>query len=216
MSRSTAKIRILIADDHPIVRQGLRRIVEADAGMVISGEAGDVAALLGALQSTVTDLVLLDVSMPGGLFLETLRELRNRHPSIRVLALSVHPEDEWAVRALRAGASGYLTKDHSPDQLLDAIRRVYRGGKYVSPTLAERLASQLDGGGQRAPHELLSDREFEVMRRLGSGLTVSQIAGELALSTKTVSTYRTRILEKMAVATNADLVRYAARHGLIA
>ncbi len=216
MSRSTAKIRILIADDHPIVRQGLRRIVEADAGMVISGEAGDVAALLGALQSTATDLVLLDVSMPGGLFLETLGELRNRHPSIRVLALSVHPEDEWAVRALRAGASGYLTKDHSPDQLLDAIRRVYRGGKYVSPTLAERLASQLDGGGQRAPHELLSDREFEVMRRLGSGLTVSQIAGELALSTKTVSTYRTRILEKMAVATNADLVRYAARHGLIA
>ena len=216
MSRSTAKIRILIADDHPIVRQGLRRIVEADAGMVISGEAGDVAALLGALQSTATDLVLLDVSMPGGLFLETLGELRNRHPSIRVLALSVHPEDEWAVRALRAGASGYLTKDHSPDQLLEAIRRVYRGGKYVSPTLAERLASQLDGGGQRAPHELLSDREFEVMRRLGSGLTVSQIAGELALSTKTVSTYRTRILEKMAVATNADLVRYAARHGLIA
>ncbi len=216
MSRSTAKIRILIADDHPIVRQGLRRIVEADAGMVISGEAGDVAALLAALQSTATDLVLLDVSMPGGLFLETLRELRNRHPSIRVLALSVHPEDEWAVRALRAGASGYLTKDHSPDQLLDAIRRVYRGGKYVSPSLAERLASQLDGGGQRAPHELLSDREFEVMRRLGSGLTVSQIAGELALSTKTVSTYRTRILEKMAVATNADLVRYAARHGLIA
>ena len=216
MSRPTAKIRIFIADDHPIVRQGLRRIVEADAGMVISGEADGAAALLAGLETKATDLVLLDVSMPGGLFLETLRELRNRHPSIRVLALSVHPEDEWAVRALKAGASGYLTKDHSPDQLLDAIRRVYRGGKYVSPTLAERLASQLDGGGQRAPHELLSDREFEVMRRLGSGLTVSQIAGELALSTKTVSTYRTRILEKMAVATNADLVRYAARHGLIA
>ena len=216
MSRPAVKIRIFIADDHPIVRQGLRRIVEADAGMVISGEADDAAALLAGLETKATDLVLLDVSMPGGLFLETLRELRDRHPSIRVLALSVHPEDEWAVRALRAGASGYLTKDHSPEQLLDAIRRVYRGGKYVSPSLAERLASQLDGGGQRAPHELLSDREFEVMRRLGSGLTVSQIAGELALSTKTVSTYRTRILEKMAVATNADLVRYAARHGLIA
>ncbi len=216
MSRSTAKIRIFIADDHPIVRQGLRRIVEADAGMVISGEADDAAALLGALEATATDLVLLDVSMPGGLFLETLRELRTRHPTIRVLALSVHPEDEWAVRALRAGASGYLTKDHSPDQLLDAIRRVYRGGKYVSPTLAEQLATHLDGGGQRAPHELLSDREFEVMRRLGSGLTVSQIASELAISAKTVSTYRTRILEKMAVATNADLVRYAARYGLIA
>ena len=216
MSRPTAKIRIFIADDHPIVRQGLRRIVEADPGMVISGEADAAAALLAGLETAATDLVLLDVSMPGGLFLETLRELRTRHPTIRVLALSVHPEDEWAVRALRAGASGYLTKDHSPDQLLEAIRRVYRGGKYVSPTLAEQLAKQLDGGGQRPPHELLSDREFEVMRRLGSGLTVSQIAGELALSVKTVSTYRTRILEKMAVTTNADLVRYAARYGLIA
>ncbi len=210
MSRPAVKIRIFIADDHPIVRQGLRRIVEADAAMVISGEADSAAALLAGLESAATDLVLLDVSMPGGLFLETLRELRTRHPTIRVLALSVHPEDEWAVRALRAGASGYLTKDHSPDQLLDAIRRVYRGGKYVSPTLAEHLATHLDGGGQRPPHELLSDREFEVMRRL------SQIASELALSVKTVSTYRTRILEKMAVETNADLVRYAARYGLIA
>ena len=215
MSRATPKIRIFIADDHPIVRQGLRRIVEDDAGMVISGEAAAAAALLAGLETAATDLVLLDVSMPGGLFIETLKELRTRHPTIRVLALSVHPEDEWAVRALRAGASGYLTKDHSPDQLLEAIRRVYRGGKYVSPTLAEQLAKQLDVGGQRPPHELLSDREFEVMRRLGSGLTVSQIAGELALSAKTVSTYRTRILEKMAVATNADLVRYAARYGLI-
>ena len=213
MSRSMA-IRIFIADDHPIVRQGLRRIVEADAGMVISGEAGDALSLRSTLERTATDVVLLDVSMPGGPFLETLRELRAKHPTVRVLVLSVHPEDQWAVRALRAGASGYLTKDHSPDQLLEAIRRVYRGGKYVSPTLAEHLAEHL-GGGQRAPHELLSDREFEVMRRLGSGLTVSQIASELAISAKTVSTYRTRILEKMAVATNAELVRYASEHGLI-
>ncbi|HET9709726.1 MAG TPA: response regulator transcription factor, partial [Gemmatimonadales bacterium] len=215
MSRAPAKIRIIIADDHPIVRQGLRRIVEADPGMAIAGEAGDGATLLTALQAAAADLVLLDVSMPGGPFLETLKELRTRHPTVRVLALSVHPEDQWAVRALRAGASGYLTKDHSPDQLLEAIRRVYRGGKYVSPTLAERLAEQLDGGGERAPHELLSDREFEVMRRLGNGLTVTQIASELALSAKTVSTYRARILEKMAVESNADLVRYAARYGLI-
>ena len=214
MSRPNA-IRIFIADDHPIVRQGLRRIVEADAGLAISGEASDAAALFAALAAAPTDLVLLDVSMPGAPFLETLRELRARHPAIRVLVLSVHPEDQWAVRALRAGASGYLTKDHSPDQLLGAVRRVYRGGKYVSPTLAEHLAGQVDGDGQGAPHELLSDREFEVMRRLGSGLTVSQIAAELALSPKTVSTYRARILEKMAVASNADLVRYAARYGLI-
>ena len=216
MSRAPARIRIFIADDHPIVRQGLRRIVEEDPGMAIAGEAGDGAAVLTALQSTAADLVLLDVSMPGSPFLETLKELRTRHPTVRVLALSVHPEDQWAVRALRAGASGFLTKDHSPDQLLEAIRRVYRGGKYVSPTLAERLAEQLDGGGERAPHELLSDREFEVMRRLGNGLTITQIASELALSAKTVSTYRARILEKMAVETNADLVRYAARYGLIA
>ena len=210
-------IRIFIADDHPIVRQGLRRIVESDPGLVISGEAGDAEALLTGLDRHVTDLVLLDVSMPGGPFLETLQRLRAKHPTVRVLVLSVHPEDQWAVRALRAGASGYLTKDHSPDQLLDAIRRVYRGGKYVSPTLAEHLAQQLDAGAQRAgaPHELLSDREFEVMRRLGSGLTVSQIATELAISAKTVSTYRARILEKMAVGTNAELVRYAARYGLI-
>jgi two-component system invasion response regulator UvrY len=212
----TRAIRIFIADDHPIVRQGLRRMVEADEGLVVSGEAGDAAALCEALKTVATDLVLLDVSMPGGPFLDTLRDLRARYPSIRVLVLSVHPENQWAVRALKAGASGYLTKDHSPDQLLEAIRRVYRGGKYVSPTLAEQLATQLDGGGQRAPHELLSDREFEVMRRLGSGLTVAQIATELGISAKTVSTYRTRILEKMAVTTNADLVRYAARYGLIA
>jgi two-component system, NarL family, invasion response regulator UvrY len=216
MSRAPARIRIFIADDHPIVRQGLRRIVEEDPGMAIAGEAGDAAAVLAALQSTAADLVLLDVSMPGAPFLETLKELRTRHPTVRVLALSVHPEDQWAVRALRAGASGYLTKDHSPDQLLEAIRRVYRGGKYVSPTLAERLAEQLNGGAERAPHELLSDREFEVMRRLGNGLTITQIASELALSAKTVSTYRARILEKMAVESNADLVRYAARYGLIA
>jgi DNA-binding NarL/FixJ family response regulator len=216
VSRAPAKIRIFIADDHPIVRQGLRRIVEEDPGMAIAGEAGDAATVLSALQSTAADLVLLDVSMPGGPFLETLKELRTRYPTVRVLALSVHPEDQWAVRALRAGASGYLTKDHSPDQLLEAIRRVYRGGKYVSPTLAERLAEQLDGGAERAPHELLSDREFEVMRRLGNGLTITQIASELALSAKTVSTYRARILEKMAVESNADLVRYAARYGLIA
>ncbi|MEO8140664.1 MAG: response regulator transcription factor [Gemmatimonadota bacterium] len=214
MSLSTG-IRVFIADDHPIVRQGLCRIVEADAGMSIAGEAGDAESLLAGLATSAADLVLLDVSMPGGRFLETLGTLRERHPTVRVLVLSVHPEDQWAVRALRAGASGYLTKDHSPDQLLEAIRRVYRGGKYVSPTLAEQLASQLDGEGKRAPHELLSDREFEVMRRLGSGQTVTEIARELGISAKTVSTYRTRILQKMAAETNADLVRYAARFGLI-
>jgi two-component system invasion response regulator UvrY len=211
----SAAIRIFIADDHPIVRQGLRRIVEADPGLAISGEAGDAAELLDALEHTATDLLLLDVAMPGGLFLDTLRAVRERHATVRVLVLSIHPEDQWAVRALRAGASGYLTKDHSPDQLLEAIRRVYRGGKYVSPSLAQQLAAQLDRSAECALHEQLSDREFEVLVRLGNGHTVSEIAEELGLSAKTVSTYRTRILEKMKLATNADLVRYASRHGLI-
>lgn len=212
---SSSVIRVFIADDHPIVRQGLRRIVEADQGFSIAGEAGDVPALLDALPRVATDVLLLDVSMPGGAFLDTLGTVRRGHPSIRILVLSVHPEDQWAVRALRAGASGYLTKDHSPAQLLAAIRRVHSGGKYVSEALAEQLASHVHHGADRAPHERLSDREFEVMRRLGNGQTGSQISADLGLSPKSVSTYRTRVLAKMGLETNADLVRYAAGHGLI-
>jgi DNA-binding NarL/FixJ family response regulator len=132
-----------------------------------------------------------------------------------VLVLSVHPEDQWAMRALRAGASGYLTKDHSPEQLLDAVRRVYRGGRYVSPTLADRLAAQLGPGFAGAPHEVLSDREFEVLRGLGTGLSVKEVAAQMRLSPKTVSTYRTRLMEKMGLSTTADVVRYASAHGLI-
>ena len=212
---SSSTIRVFIADDHPVVRQGLRRIVEADHAFSVAGEAGDSAALLEAMSKVATDVLLLDVSMPGGAFLDTLRALRADHPTIRVLVLSVHPEDQWAVRALRAGASGYLTKDHSPAQLLAAIRRVHGGGKYVSAALAEQLATQIHDGVERALHERLSDREFEVMRRLGSGQTGSQIAAELGLSPKSVSTYRTRVLEKMGLESNAELVRYAARNGLI-
>jgi len=212
---SSTTIRVFIADDHPVVRQGLRRIVEADHAFAVAGEAGDSAALLDAMSKVATDVLLLDVSMPGGAFLDTLRALRADHPTIRVLVLSVHPEDQWAVRALRAGASGYLTKDHSPAQLLAAIRRVHGGGKYVSAALAEQLATQIHDGVERALHERLSDREFEVMRRLGSGQTGSQIAAELGLSPKSVSTYRTRVLEKMGLESNAELVRYAARNGLI-
>ncbi|MBW8771845.1 MAG: response regulator transcription factor, partial [Gemmatimonadetes bacterium] len=193
---ATAPIRVFIADDHPVVRQGLRRIVEADHTFLVAGEAGDAPGLLGALPSIAVDVLLLDVSMPGGAFLDTLRLLRADHPTIRVLVLSVHPEDQWATRALRAGASGYLTKDHSPAQLLAAIRRVHSGGKYVSEALAQQLASQLQDGQDRALHERLSDREFEVMRRLGSGQSGSRIAAELGLSPKSVSTYRTRILDK--------------------
>ena len=208
-------IRVFIVDDHPIVRSGIRRIAEEDRGITVTGEAASGDAALVALQQAVADVILLDVSMPGPPFTETLRRLREEHPSVRVLVLSAHPEDQWAVRALRGGASGYLTKDHSPGQLLEAIRRVHRGGKYVSPTLAERLAAQLGQNFLGAPHEQLSDREFDVLRGLGAGRTVKEIAEALGLSPKTVSTYRTRLMEKLQFSSNADLVRYSAEHGLI-
>jgi len=208
-------IRVLIVDDHPIVRAGLRRIAEDDRGMTVTAEATSGDEALATLRHHVTDVVLLDVSMPGSPFTETLRRLREEHPSVRILVLSAHPEDQWAVRALRGGASGYLTKDHSPEQLLDAIRRVHRGGRYVSPTLADRLAASLGQEFVGAPHEQLSDREFDVLRGLGAGRTVKEIAAALNLSPKTVSTYRTRLMEKMRFATNADAVRYAAEQGLI-
>ncbi len=208
-------IRLLIADDHPVVRSGLRRIAEEDEDIIVTAEASNGEEALAALRKAAVDMVLLDISMPGAPFIDTLKRLRDEHPTVRVLVLSAHPEDQWAVRALRAGASGYLTKDHSPDQLVEAVRRVFRGGRYVSPTLAEQLASRLGSEFAGAPHELLSDREFEVLRRLGAGHTVKDVASDLHLSPKTVSTYRTRLLEKLGVRSNADLVRYASQHGLI-
>lgn len=208
-------IRVLIADDHPVVRAGLRRIAEEDDDIIVTAEASNGQETLTALRSAIVDIVLLDISMPGAPFIDTLKRLREDHPTVRVLVLSAHPEDQWAVRALRAGASGYLTKDHSPDQLVEAVRRVFRGGRYVSPTLAEQLASRLGSEFAGAPHETLSDREFEVLRGLGAGHTVKEVASDLRLSPKTVSTYRKRLMEKLAVSSNADLVRYASQHGLI-
>jgi DNA-binding NarL/FixJ family response regulator len=208
-------IRLAIADDHPIVREGLRRIASDDAGITVTGEAATAAELFRLLAMAPVDVVLLDVSMPGATFIETLRELREKHSSIKVLVLSAHPEDQWAMRALRAGAAGYLTKDHSPEQLVQAVRRVARGGKYVSESMGEKLAGMVDEGKSRAPHELLSDREFEVLRALGSGMMVKDVAAQLSLSAKTVSTYRTRLLEKMGLKSKADLVRYVTTHELL-
>jgi two-component system invasion response regulator UvrY len=208
-------IRLAIADDHPIVREGLRRIASEGAGISVTGEASTALELFRLLAAAPVDVVLLDVSMPGSTFVETLRDLREKHSTVKVLVLSVHPEDQWAMRALRAGASGYLTKDHSPEQLVEAIRRVARGGKYVSESLAEKLAGLVDPGRPRTLHERLSDREFEVLRALGSGMTVKDVAEQLHLSAKTVSTYRTRLLEKMGLKSKADLVRYVVEHGLL-
>jgi len=206
---------LAIADDHPIVREGLRRIVSEDPGIGVAGEASSAAELFRLLGAAAVDIILLDVSMPGAAFIETLRTLRDRHPSVRVLVLSAHPEDQWAMRSLQAGAAGYLTKDHSPEQLVNAIRRVARGGKYVSESMAEKLAGMVDTARTRAPHETLSDREFEVLRALGSGMMVKDVAAQLRLSAKTVRTYRTRLLDKMGLKTKADLVRYVVLHDLL-
>jgi len=208
-------IRLFIADDHPVVRAGLRHIVEQDPDVVVAGEAASGHNLLDVLTRTIADVVLLDVSMPGMSFIETLKHLRDEHPSVKILVLSVHSEDQFAVRALRAGASGYITKDHSATVLLDAVRRVFRGGRYISDALAERLASFVDPRFEGMPHERLSDREFEVLRSLGTGLSVKEAADELHLSPKTVSTYRARLLEKMGLSGTADIVRYVAANGLI-
>ncbi|HJP85738.1 MAG TPA: response regulator transcription factor [Gemmatimonadaceae bacterium] len=208
-------IRVAIADDHPIVREGLRRIVSENPGISVVGEASSAVELFRLLAAAPVDVVLLDVSMPGATYIDTLKDLRREHPSVKLLVISAHPEDQWAARSLRAGASGYLTKDRSPEQLVLAISRVARGGKYVSESMAERLAGMIDAGQTRAVHETLSDREFEVLRALGSGMMVKDVAAQLGLSAKTVSTYRTRLLEKMGLKTKQDLVRYVVAHDLL-
>ncbi len=208
-------IRLFIADDHPIVRAGLSSIVAEDGDITVVGEAATGDALLTGVRTLPVDVVLLDVSMPGPGVIALLDQLRTEHPSVAVLVLSVHPEEQYATRALRAGARGYLTKDHSPGELVAAVRKVYSGGRYVSTGLAERLAAELSGGTQGLPHERLSDREFEVLCLLGSGQTVTEIASLLTLSVKTVSTYRSRLLEKIPARSNAELVRYVVAHGLM-
>lgn len=206
--------RVLIVDDHAVVRQGLSQILADEEGIEVGGEAatGREAIQLGTGQAW--DLVILDVSLPDGSGFEVLKELRHAKPSLPVLVLSVHKETQYAVRLLKAGAAGYLTKECAPDELVKAIRRIEGGGKYVSLDLAESLADALAGEIDQAPHEALSDREFQTLRLLGSGMTISQIANDLAVSPKTVSTYRRRILDKLALTTTAELIRYALEHGL--
>ena len=199
-------IRVLITDDHPIVRRGLRQIVADEADMSVS-EAGTGAEALGLIDSEEFHLVLLDLTMPGLSGLEVLNQIRVRWPQLPVLVLSAHPETEFAVRIIKAGASGYLNKHLAPEELITAIRRVLTGRKYIGPAVAELIADSL-GRDEAAPHASLSDREFQVMLLIAAGKTVSEIAQDLALSVKTVSTYRTRILEKMNLKNNAELMRY--------
>jgi two-component system invasion response regulator UvrY len=207
-------IRVLIADDHAIFRMGLKRALEAADDITVVGEAGSGEETLVKAREARPDVVLLDVSMPGRGGLETAQDLKHNQPRVRVLMISVHPEDRYAVRCLRLGVDGYITKEAPPDLLVQAVRKVASGGKYVSAELAERLATDLSTGGERPPHETLSAREFEVMRKIASGRTIGQIAEELHLSVKTVSTYRARVLQKMNLKTNADIMHYAFQAGL--
>jgi DNA-binding NarL/FixJ family response regulator len=208
-------IKVLVADDHAIVRRGLRQILAETSDIVLSGEASTAEEVRKLVREQRWDVVVLDISLPGGTGIELLGEIRKERPETRVLILTVFSEEQYAVRALKAGAAGFLTKESAPDKLVDAVRKVASGGRYVSAELAETLASLLAGEGKGAPHERLSDREFEVLKMLASGQTVSQIAQDLSLSVKTVSTHRTRILKKMDMKTNAELMRYAVRAKLV-
>lgn len=207
--------RILIADDHPIVRKGLVHVLE-DSGIVRSiEEASNGQEVLDKVKRSRFDVVLLDISMPGMGGIETLEELKKLCPSMPVLMLSMYPEEEFAVRALKAGASGYLTKKSASDELTDAIRKVSRGQRYISSTLAEFLAVNLTEDTERPLHELLSNRELQVLRMLVKGMSIKEIAGDISRSPKTVSTFRSRILEKLKMKSNAQLIQYAMKNNLI-
>lgn len=207
-------MKVLIVDDHAIVRAGLKQVLAEHPEPIEVLEAGDGGEALRLLRAQTCDVLLLDIALPGKNGIELLTQIKAEWKKLPVLVLSMYPEDQYAVRALRAGASGYMTKESAPDELLDAINKVSSGGRYINSKVAEVLAFELDNLGEKPPHTLLSNREYDVMCRIASGKTVSEIADEMSLSVKTVSTYRARILEKMKLKHNAELTHYAVKHGL--
>ncbi|MGB2843434.1 MAG: response regulator transcription factor [Candidatus Aminicenantaceae bacterium] len=208
-------IKILIADDHPIVRKGLKEIIEETSDMVVADEANNGEEALGKVLKSNLDVVVLDISMPGMSWIDILKKIKKEKPELSVLVLSMHPEELYAVQVFRAGASGYLTKQSTPDELLAAIRKISTRRKYISTSLAEKLAYDLENDANGPPHETLSNREYEVMCFIATGKTVKEIAEKLKLSVKTISTYRSRILEKMNMRNNAELTHYAIKNRLV-
>ena len=208
-------MRLLIADDHPLVRQGLKQLLAAEPDMTVVGEAKNADETLELARSLEWDVLILDYSMPGGNGLVVLKEIKRSYPRRPVLVLSMHPEDSIAISVLRAGAAGYINKECASEELTVAIRKAVSGGKYVSTSLAEKLALELEDGTRARPHESLSDREYRVMWMIASGKSITHIAEELFLSPNTISTYRIRILKKLKLEHNADLVRYAIKHRLM-
>lgn len=208
-------MKFLIADDHSLIRRGLSTVLREEFPGAEVSEVTDSFALINKAVDQKWDLIISDISMPGRSILETLRQLKKLLPSTPVLILSVHPEDQYVVRALKAGASGYLNKDSHPQELIKAVRQLLLGKKYISPEGAEKLAASFGDDPNKMPHEKLSEREFDVLKRLASGKTVSEIATSLSLSVNTISTYRARILEKMSMQNNAELTLYAVENKLI-
>jgi DNA-binding NarL/FixJ family response regulator len=208
-------IKILVVDDHAIVRDGLKRLLMDTPDMVVADEASNGEEVINKVWNNDYDLVLLDISLPGRDGLDVLKQLKCTNPKIPVLILSMYPEEHYAVRSLRAGASGYLTKQSSSDELIGAIRKVAKGRRYITASLAEKLAFELGGDVRKLPHEKLSDREYQVMCMIGSGKTVKEIAETLSLSVRTISTHRAHILKKMEMKNNAQLIHYAIKNSLV-
>lgn len=208
-------IRVLIADDHVLIREGLKQLLGTSVDLVVAGEAGDGAQLLAMIGGGSWDVLLLDLSMPGRSGVELIRQISSEHPGLPILVLSMHREEEYTVRTLRAGASGYLCKDSAPHQLLGALRTVAAGGHFINPQVAADLAFGLIMQEPRLPHTQLSDRELQIYRLIAGGGAVGEIASQLNLSIKTVSTYKTRILQKMQMSRITELVRYGLKHGLL-
>jgi len=209
-------IRVVIADDHPLVRAGLRQVLADEPEIEVVGEAADGDETVAVLRASEPDVVLLDITMPGAPFPGLLRLLRSAFPRVEVLIVTMHGEDQFAVRALKEGAAGYLTKQQPPQEVINAIKQIAGGGRYLTAAVAERAAAALDGNAQRLPHERVSRREYEVLCMIGLGKSVKQIATELGVSPKTVSTHRARLLRKMRLKTSAELIRYVLEYGLTA
>ena len=208
-------IKIMIADDHAIVREGLKQIISETHDMIVADEADNGNDVLEKALKNKFDVVVLDITMPGTNIIEVLKQLKRRLPYVHVLVLSMHPEEQYAFRVLKAGASGYLNKESAPDELVKAIRKVSRGGKYISASFAEKMAEALDADHEKPLHTTLSDREYQVLCMIASGQSVKKTAESLFLSEKTISTYRSRVLAKMHMKNNAELIRYAIKHLLV-
>lgn len=208
-------IEILIVDDHAVVREGMKKILNDDDFIKVKDEASDAPATMELVWNNSYDVIILDISLPGISGLELIGQIRKEHPKTPILILSMYPEEQFATRVLKAGANGYLNKESAPENLVTAVRKVYEGGYYVSSSLAEQLVHVLQGDPDKVPHEKLTDREYEVFMRIVNGKELKEIANELHISVKTVSTFRTRLLQKMGLKNNVELTHYAVKHNLV-